>query len=60
MLLLVIVMYCDGLGKLMEIDEDLVIPNKDLSIKQGAICSIGVKVDLRDRFIVHLVYKVLS
>ena len=33
--------YCDGLGTLMEIDEDLVIPNKDLSIMEGAIASWG-------------------
>ena len=29
--------YCDGLGSLIEIDENLVIPNKDLSIMEGAI-----------------------
>ena len=33
--------HCDGLGTLMEIDENLVIPNKDLSIMQGAISSWG-------------------
>ncbi len=33
--------YCDGLGTLIEIDEDLVIPNKDLSIMQGAIACWG-------------------
>jgi excinuclease ABC subunit A len=33
--------YCDGLGTLMEIDEDLVIPNKDLSILEGAIATWG-------------------
>ena len=33
--------YCDGLGKLFEIDEDLVIPNKDLSIMEGAIANWG-------------------
>ncbi|KYH35412.1 UvrABC system protein A [Clostridium tepidiprofundi DSM 19306] len=32
---------CDGLGKLMEIDEDLVIPDKNKSIKEGAIAAIG-------------------
>ncbi|MDV4152589.1 excinuclease ABC subunit UvrA [Clostridium sp. AL.422] len=32
---------CDGLGTLMEIDEDLVIPNKDLSILEGAIATWG-------------------
>ncbi|WP_238883002.1 excinuclease ABC subunit UvrA [Clostridium sp. YIM B02551] len=33
--------YCDGLGTLLEIDEDLVIPDKSLSIMQGAIASWG-------------------
>lgn len=33
--------YCDGLGTLIEIDENLVIPNKDLSIMQGAIAYWG-------------------
>ncbi|MGG7060048.1 excinuclease ABC subunit UvrA [Clostridium nigeriense] len=33
--------YCDGLGTLMEIDENLVIPNKDLSILEGAIATWG-------------------
>jgi excinuclease ABC subunit A len=33
--------HCDGLGTLMEIDEDLVIPNKDLSVMEGAIASWG-------------------
>ncbi|WP_332833799.1 excinuclease ABC subunit UvrA [Clostridium perfringens] len=32
---------CDGLGTLMEIDEDLVVPNKDLSIRGGAISAWG-------------------
>lgn len=32
---------CDGLGSLYEIDEDLVIPNKELSIMEGAIASWG-------------------
>ena len=33
--------YCDGLGTLMEIDEDLVISNKELSIMEGAVASWG-------------------
>ncbi|MGG7144647.1 excinuclease ABC subunit UvrA [Clostridium nigeriense] len=33
--------YCDGLGTLIEIDENLVIPNKDLSILEGAIATWG-------------------
>ncbi|APC79498.1 excinuclease ABC subunit UvrA [Clostridium botulinum] len=32
---------CDGLGTLMEIDEDLVIPNKSKSIVEGAIIPLG-------------------
>lgn len=32
---------CDGLGTLMEIDENLVVPNKDLSIREGAISTWG-------------------
>ena len=33
--------YCDGLGTLLEIDENLVVPNKDLSIREGAISTWG-------------------
>lgn len=39
---------CNGLGESKEVDSDLVIPNKDLSIKQGAIAawgSVGVNDD---------------
>ncbi|GAA0078985.1 excinuclease ABC subunit UvrA [Clostridium sp. CTA-5] len=32
---------CDGLGTLFEIDEKLVIPNKDLTIMDGAVASWG-------------------
>ncbi len=32
---------CDGLGQKLEIDPRLVIPNPDLSIRQGAIAPIG-------------------
>ncbi len=32
---------CDGLGTLMEIDEDLIIPDRGKSIKDGAIMSFG-------------------
>ncbi|EJO5346863.1 excinuclease ABC subunit UvrA [Clostridium botulinum] len=32
---------CDGLGTLMEIDEDLVIPNRSKSIVEGAIVPLG-------------------
>ncbi|MBN1066109.1 excinuclease ABC subunit UvrA [Clostridium botulinum] len=33
--------FCDGLGTLFEFDEDLVIPNKELSIMDGAVASWG-------------------
>lgn len=33
--------YCDGLGSLIELDENLIIPNKDLSIMEGAIATWG-------------------
>ncbi|MGX4601474.1 excinuclease ABC subunit UvrA [Faecalimicrobium sp. JNUCC 81] len=32
---------CNGLGESREVDPDLVVPNKDLSIKQGAIAAWG-------------------
>jgi len=33
--------HCDGLGTLIEIDEKLVIPNRELSIMEGAVASWG-------------------
>jgi len=36
---------CKGLGIKYKIDEDLIIPNKDLSINQGAIVSINKEED---------------
>jgi len=33
--------HCDGLGSLMEIDEKLVMPNRELSVMEGAIASWG-------------------
>jgi len=33
--------HCDGLGTLIEIDEKLVIPNRDISIMEGAVASWG-------------------
>ena len=36
---------CKGLGVKYKIDEDLIIPNKDLSINQGAIAPINVSDD---------------
>ena len=35
------VIVCNGLGESKEVDPDLVVPNKDLSIKQGAIAAWG-------------------
>ena len=32
---------CSGIGSQMEFDEDLIIPNKDLSLKDGAIAVMG-------------------
>ncbi|MFA9397525.1 MAG: excinuclease ABC subunit UvrA [Clostridiaceae bacterium] len=32
---------CDGLGTLLELEEDLIIPDKELSIMQGGIASFG-------------------
>lgn len=32
---------CTGLGVFMAMDPDLIIPNKNLSIRQGAICASG-------------------
>ncbi|EDS78517.1 excinuclease ABC, A subunit [Clostridium botulinum C str. Eklund] len=32
---------CDGIGSLMEIDEDLIIPNRSKSILEGGIISLG-------------------
>ena len=32
---------CDGLGTLMEIEEDLIMPDRSKSIKEGAIMSFG-------------------
>lgn len=34
---------CKGLGIKLKIDEDLIIPNKDLSINQGAIVSLNLE-----------------
>ncbi len=48
---------CEGYGKTMGIDEDLVIPNKTLSIYQGAVaCWRGEKMSwYKDRFIENAV-----
>lgn len=51
--------HCDGLGTLMEIDEDLVIPNKDLSILEGAIATWG-EGRLKDDSWTYAILKALS
>lgn len=50
---------CDGLGTLMEIDEDLIIPDKSKSIKEGAILSFG-EGSLKDDSWTFAVLKALS
>jgi len=48
---------CEGYGKTMGIDEDLVIPNKTLSVYQGAVaCWRGEKMSwYKDRFIENVI-----
>ena len=52
---------CNGLGESKEVDPDLVIPNKELSIKQGAIAawgSVGVNDDTYySKMVQSLAYK---
>lgn len=50
---------CTGLGVLMEIDPDLIIPDKDLSIRQGAIKAMGWN-SLDDGSIAMMYYKGIS
>lgn len=50
---------CDGLGTLMEIDADLVIPNKDLSVMEGAIATWG-EGRLKDDSWTYAILKALS
>ena len=50
---------CDGLGTLLEIDENLIIPNKDISIMEGAISSWG-EGRLKDESWTYCVFKALS
>ena len=40
---------CKGLGIKLKIDEDLIIPNKDLSINEGAIVSLNIDDDNTSR-----------
>ena len=51
--------HCDGLGTLIEIDENLVIPNKDLSILEGAIATWG-EGRLKDDSWTYAILKALS
>ena len=50
---------CDGLGTLMEIDPDLVIPNKNLSVMEGAIATWG-EGRLKDDSWTYAILKALS
>ncbi len=50
---------CTGLGTFMKIDPDMVIPNKDLSIRQGAIKASGWNYG-DDNSIANMYYKGLA
>ncbi len=50
---------CSGLGIFLEIDPDLIIPNKDLSIRQGAIKAMGWN-SLDDSSIAMMYYKAIG
>ncbi|MFD3155733.1 excinuclease ABC subunit UvrA [Haloimpatiens sp. FM7330] len=50
---------CDGLGTLMEIDENLIIPDKSKSILEGAIVSFGSN-SLKEDSWTHSILKALS
>ena len=51
--------HCDGLGTLIEIDEDLIMPNKDLSIMEGAIATWG-EGRLKEESWTYAIYQSLS
>ncbi len=51
--------HCDGLGTLMEIDEELVLPNKELSIMEGAIAFWGSG-RLKEDSWTYAIFKALS
>lgn len=51
--------YCDGLGTLYEIDPDLVIPDKSLSLMEGAISSWGAG-RLKDDSWTYAIFQALS
>ena len=48
---------CKGLGIKLKIDEDLIIPNKDLSINEGAIVSLNLNDDNTSRTQIETVAK---
>jgi len=33
--------HCNGLGHILSVDDDLIVPNKELTIRQGAIQALG-------------------
>ncbi len=42
--------HCKGLGSLLEIDEALVLPDKEKSLNEGAICAPGFNIANRNGF----------
>jgi excinuclease ABC subunit A len=50
---------CSGLGSMMEIDPDLVIPNKNLSLAEGAIVALGWN-NLNENGIAYMYLNALS
>jgi excinuclease ABC subunit A len=36
---------CEGFGKVLGIDDDLVIPDKSLSVYEGSYCSLAIRGD---------------
>ena len=51
--------HCTGLGVFQEIDPKLVVPNRDLSILQGAIKAVGWN-SLDDSSIAMMYYQAIS
>lgn len=51
--------HCTGLGVFQEIDPKLVVPNRDLSIRQGAIKAVGWN-SLDDHSIAMMYYQAIS
>ncbi|MBN2852860.1 MAG: excinuclease ABC subunit UvrA, partial [Clostridia bacterium] len=46
--------HCNGLGRLLEIDEDLVIPDKNLSLENGAIKVAGFNVKKNSTYYISM------